>query len=341
MISADADRAALQMSGTNAVGSNTVPCSDQQTRERVQVHVQGEDEKGLAGVAVTLQRSSGQVLRGQTDTDGNCTFTGLDTGDYTVSLPDLDRDAWQALRTEQLGGDRFSANPAPWQAAMPPDVGQDQVHIAVQGECVAKLAARHGFFPESLWLLPANSSLRQRRDSLYVLMPGDPVAIPARRLASAPVAASARLVVRRLGIPEYLHIRLLDAADVPRIGVRYLVAIQVENGTVMPDVPGETDGEGFVSVPIPPGATLATISLDAALDLPPITARIGHIDPIDSISGWQERLNNLGFDCGPADGIAGEKTAEAIAAFQRKRNLPASGAINQDTRAALLQLTLT
>ncbi len=40
------------------------------------------------------------------------------------------------------------------------------------------------------------------------------------------------------------------------------------------------------------------------------------------LTKWtQERLNNLGFDCGKADGIAGNKTMNAIAEFQKANNL--------------------
>lgn len=40
------------------------------------------------------------------------------------------------------------------------------------------------------------------------------------------------------------------------------------------------------------------------------------------LTKWtQQQLNNLGYNCGTADGIAGEKTMNAIAAFQKANNL--------------------
>lgn len=44
----------------------------------------------------------------------------------------------------------------------------------------------------------------------------------------------------------------------------------------------------------------------------------------------QERLAALGYDPGPADGIAGERTRVAIMAFQRYRDLPTTGAASPD-----------
>lgn len=40
------------------------------------------------------------------------------------------------------------------------------------------------------------------------------------------------------------------------------------------------------------------------------------------LTKWvQSRLNSIGFDCGPADGIAGNKTMSAIAEFQKEKGL--------------------
>lgn len=48
----------------------------------------------------------------------------------------------------------------------------------------------------------------------------------------------------------------------------------------------------------------------------------------------QQRLATLGYDPGPADGIAGERTRLAIMAFERNREMPATGDASPD----LLQL---
>jgi len=49
----------------------------------------------------------------------------------------------------------------------------------------------------------------------------------------------------------------------------------------------------------------------------------------------QERLQALGYEPGPADGLMGPRTREAISAFQRDQGLPASGELDRATREAL------
>jgi hypothetical protein len=49
----------------------------------------------------------------------------------------------------------------------------------------------------------------------------------------------------------------------------------------------------------------------------------------------QQKLNTLGFDCGVADGIAGEKTVSAIKDFQKANRLDVDGIAGKDTLAKI------
>lgn len=49
----------------------------------------------------------------------------------------------------------------------------------------------------------------------------------------------------------------------------------------------------------------------------------------------QTLLNDMGYDAGAADGVAGPRTAAALRAFQRDQALPLSGRLDQATRQAL------
>ena len=49
----------------------------------------------------------------------------------------------------------------------------------------------------------------------------------------------------------------------------------------------------------------------------------------------QERLNELGYDCGVADGIKGSQTEQAIKDFQSDKGLEADGIVGPATRSAL------
>lgn len=60
---------------------------------------------------------------------------------------------------------------------------------------------------------------------------------------------------------------------------------------------------------------------------------------IGNITKWlQSRLNYLGFNCGAADGIFGEKTRAAVIAFQASRGLSQDGIVGQNTWRKLLGL---
>jgi peptidoglycan hydrolase-like protein with peptidoglycan-binding domain len=50
----------------------------------------------------------------------------------------------------------------------------------------------------------------------------------------------------------------------------------------------------------------------------------------------QEELRKLGYDPGPIDGVLGARTREALRAYQRDSNLPATGSLNAATRKKLL-----
>jgi peptidoglycan hydrolase-like protein with peptidoglycan-binding domain len=55
----------------------------------------------------------------------------------------------------------------------------------------------------------------------------------------------------------------------------------------------------------------------------------------DLVALVQKLLAENGYDPGPADGLLGEKTIEAISAFQDRAGLPKTGQIDTDLVAAL------
>jgi len=56
-----------------------------------------------------------------------------------------------------------------------------------------------------------------------------------------------------------------------------------------------------------------------------------------SVADAQRRLAELGFDPGPADGMAGARTARAIRAYQRERGLDVTGRLDAATAAQLMK----
>lgn len=56
----------------------------------------------------------------------------------------------------------------------------------------------------------------------------------------------------------------------------------------------------------------------------------------DTVFQVQQKLGELGYDPGPADGVWGKKTSLAIERFQRDNGLPVTGKLDERTRAELL-----
>lgn len=64
----------------------------------------------------------------------------------------------------------------------------------------------------------------------------------------------------------------------------------------------------------------------------PVSEAVAQSDPVRRA---QERLDALGLAPGPIDGVMGPQTRDALRAFQRSRQLPASGELDWQTRLAL------
>jgi hypothetical protein len=201
-------------------------------------------------------------------------------------------------------------------------------HTVRQGECISAIAARYGFFPVTIWDDGANSQIKDHRKDSNVLYPGDVVVIPDKRLRSEPAATEQRHRFRRKGVPEKLMFQILEEGQ-PRANEPYVLDI---DGHL---TQGTTDADGGVVEPIPPNARKARLLLgeeqkEYVLDL-------GYLDPIDQLSGVQTRLNNLGFDCGAADGVLGPTTEAALKTFQKEHLLEETGTPDHETKQKLVE----
>lgn len=55
----------------------------------------------------------------------------------------------------------------------------------------------------------------------------------------------------------------------------------------------------------------------------------------EEVKAVQQRLQSLGYDPGVADGVMGNKTRSAIKSFQDENELPMTGTLDAQTKAAL------
>jgi curli biogenesis system outer membrane secretion channel CsgG len=100
-------------------------------------------------------------------------------------------------------------------------------------------------------------------------------------------------------------------------------------------VPGQALGTGGrLSVDGAPAPAPAPMPVAAAAPMPapaPMLAAPAAVQ-INSVRDAQNRLNQLGYDAGTADGQMGRKTVDSIRNFQRDRRLPITGTLDNATR---------
>lgn len=173
-------------------------------------------------------------------------------------------------------------------------------HTVRQGETLATIAAEHGFADSDVvWNAPENAELRAFRKNPHVLMPGDEIVVPAKRIQSVSVATGSRhtFVVK---LPRLkLKVRLLDVFGQPRASQEYVAKIgpREEKGT--------TDGDGNLELKV--GASDRTVEVTVGEST--YVLSVGELDPAKSRTGVVARLHNLGFGSSFDDLAPGEEEA--------------------------------
>ncbi len=199
-------------------------------------------------------------------------------------------------------------------------------HTVKQGDCIASIAFKYGFFPDSIWNDPDNRELKDEREDPNVLLPGDAVYIREKEEKEESCAAEKRHRFKRKGVPEKLMVQFKRAGE-PRADADYTLDI---DGTLSE---GKTDGDGKVEVAIPPNARKGKITFREEGD--EYELELGELDPVSEISGVQGRLRNLGFFAGDPDGQVSPALEGAIRAFQETQDLEVTGDPDDKTRKKL------
>jgi N-acetylmuramoyl-L-alanine amidase len=236
-------------------------------------------------------------------------------------------------------------------------------HTVRDGDCIASIAEQYGIFWQTVWDHPNNASLKQLRKDPNILKSGDTVFVPDLREKWETCATEQRHCFVRKGVPAKLRLRLMREPeseqrrqppqatqyphpkdlsaqdpqsqeqareDEPRANVPYIIRI---DGSISQ---GSTDSQGKLEISIPPGATSGQLIVEPGTPQETnIPIHLGHLDPIDTVSGVKQRLANLTFDCGDTSDDETETYAEAIRAFQRKYGLDGTGEMDEQTRQKL------
>jgi N-acetylmuramoyl-L-alanine amidase len=222
---------------------------------------------------------------------------------------------------EQTSASSGSANGA---SSSPVGSGNYEVQ---QGDCIESIAFNHGHFWKTVWNHPDNQQLKSVRKDPNVLLAGDKVFVPDLRPKQESGATEQRHRFKRKGVPSAISIVLKEKGK-PRANVQYVLEI---DGVV---TSGTTDGEGRIQHSISPHARTGSLTVGENKE-EFYTLRLGHVDPIDEVTGYQARLKNLGYYHGPIDGESGEETAAALRRFQRAQGLRVTGQADSETRDKL------
>ncbi len=196
-----------------------------------------------------------------------------------------------------------------------------------QGDCMISIGAANGLPWRYIWERPENAGLRATRTP-EILYPGDIVNIPEfeAREETRPTGASYRF--KLTGGWTRMRIRFLFLDEPQRN-----VPARVEVGGRVAQL--STDGDGVLECRIPGDAPTARVTL-LLEDAPEVyDFDLGALDPIDTISGIQQRLKSLGYDPGPIDNVNGPKTQRGVRAFQYDQKLQVDGIAGPITKGRL------
>ena len=199
-------------------------------------------------------------------------------------------------------------------------------HRVRQGECLTTIAEHYGFSWQTIWNDSGNADLKATRGDPNVLMPEDLLVIPDKgpKRESCATEACHRFVKK--GIPPSFRLILTTTDGKAIKNEKYILKIGAKT------IESTTDDVGGLTHSIPTDTIHCEISVPSLGLILPV--ELGHLDPIDTTEGVQQRLSNLGFPCGQIDGRLKEQTELAIQAFKAEYNLSGEG-LDSATRSKL------
>lgn len=227
-------------------------------------------------------------------------------------------------------------------------------YIVGEGESANSIAVEHGFDWHTLWNLPENASLKQKRKDPDTLLAGDILHIPnltQKQLSKSSEAhhkfkvkgkpASFKLVLLKDPDPTKDKLEHVDKSDPWKYIEKPYPGVK---GEPYKDVPyklladgnlikqGTTDASGTIEAKLSPTATDGILTLFPGKDQErSIELNFRHMDPIETTQGVCKRLNNLGCGC-PVDSTVTLPVACAIRQFQTNEKLTANGQLTDETR---------
>jgi hypothetical protein len=175
-----------------------------------------------------------------------------------------------------------------------PEGPVSEEHIVEEGEHLAGIAAQHGFPSfKPIWDHADNAELRALRKTPNILLPGDRVVIPDKEQRIETGATEKRHTFLAPADRLELRVKVHDQGF-RAIHDRCDLAAGSNKETM------EQQGDIFRD-PIQPDLGKAELQFPISQTERtriPIPIEVGGLDPLDTLSGQQQRLNNLGYFAG-------------------------------------------
>ncbi|MGH8003256.1 MAG: PGRP and LysM peptidoglycan-binding domain-containing protein [Limisphaerales bacterium] len=208
-------------------------------------------------------------------------------------------------------------------------------HKVKQGESLPGIAKQYGFTDwKKIYDHPENQDFKKKRPNPNILFPGDKINIPDKETKEESCPTEQKHRFKLLGQPLKLRLALKDFGSEPLANAPCELEI---DGTVYSLT---TDGEGMIEQPISNSAEKALLRFQDPLvpfDVA-IPIQIGHLDPVEELTGQKARLSNLGYYFGPVDGLEDEKLRMAVQEFQCDNDLKVDGVCGPKTQTKLKEI---
>lgn len=198
-------------------------------------------------------------------------------------------------------------------------------HTVQQGENLSKIARLHKI-PNwrDIYFHESNADFRKKRPNPNIICPGDLIHIPDSVNKSVTIRTGAHHVFYVDRETQTLTLRLLGEDGRPKGRVQADLTINGQKKSVI----SSADGKLKIEFDDPAVETMhVDVFADPESSEPThqYELQLAHLDPADTLSGLQARLNGLGHDCGVVDGVYGKRTKEGIKSYQAACNMNADG----------------
>jgi len=207
-------------------------------------------------------------------------------------------------------------------------------HKVKQGEHISSIAEHYGFSDyRVIWDDGQNAKLKQLRKNPHTLLPGDELFIPEKQSGLKSVSTEQHYRFKLSGSTLKLNLVIKDFDGKPFEDT----ACRLHIGNQVHDL--QTDDNGMVQAPISHDAHEALLQFeDPSLPFDVnIAVKIGHLDPIDTITGQKARLRNMGYYHGPVDNEPSSAYQYSVEEFQCDFDLTVDGVCGEQTQNKLKQ----